>query len=380
MKNKLLQISSDFADQKIYVNLVRELSLRGFVQKIYVPVRWNSKINGNRDDTILNTSYHYSLILKPNILFKLRYHRKLKIIQKDIEQKIELNDIALIHAHFLFSDGGVALRLKMQYGIPYVVSVRATDVHGFFPKMRHLRKFGNEIMYHAEKVIFINHAYKELFRKKYLLKSYSEILGKAVVIPNAIDDHWFESNERKKKIGNPVRILYVGRIIKRKKLDLVVRSVKRLNKMENTKKYVLEVVGDGEFMESVKKITGPEVIFHGSISDFRELKRIYERCHIFAMPAIKETFGLVYIEALSQGLPIIYCKNEGVDGFFEDSEVGVAVKANDMTQIISALKLIPDNYDQMSKNAKEASKAFRWDETTGKFIKVYGEALNRVPE
>ena len=81
MTKKLLQISNDFADQKIYVNLVRHLSEQGMEQIVYVPVRWEDKIDGNRDNAIENVEYHYSYILKRSLLFKLRFHRKIDIIQ-----------------------------------------------------------------------------------------------------------------------------------------------------------------------------------------------------------------------------------------------------------------------------------------------------------
>jgi glycosyltransferase involved in cell wall biosynthesis len=52
----------------------------------------------------------------------------------------------------------------------------------------------------------------------------------------------------------------------------------------------------------------------------------YRNSDIFIMPSYNETFGLVYIEAMSQGLPIIYTQNEGVDGYFKEGSVGYSVK------------------------------------------------------
>src|SRR5690606_13476548 len=106
MSNKILQLSSDFAYQKIYINLVKELSKLEFKQIVYVPVRWQHLIDGNRDDSLKDVEYYYSYILKRNILFRLRYFTKIKIILKDIESSINVHQIGLVHAHFMFSDGG----------------------------------------------------------------------------------------------------------------------------------------------------------------------------------------------------------------------------------------------------------------------------------
>lgn len=375
MKKKLLQISNDFADQKIYVNLVRKLSSEGFKQIVYVPLKWKYKIDGNKDDSIKDVTYHYSYILKRNILFKLQFRRKLRIILEDIERKINIDELGLVHAHFLFSDGGVAYLLKKKYNIPYVVSVRASDMFAFFPKMIHLRKFGNEIMKEAEKVIFINHSYKELFKERYLNKAFYDVMAKTKIIPNAIDDKWFENAPIKKSIRSEIRILYVGRIVKRKKLDVVIKALDLLNN-NSQNEFILEVVGEGEYLAEIEKLANKSVRFHGKINEFHELLRIYRRCHIFAMPSIKETFGLVYIEALSQGLPIIYCKNEGVDGYFEDNAVGVSVEPNSVYDVVNGINHIIDNYENFNLKAVSASKTFNWDETTQKYIEIYLETLH----
>lgn len=370
MNKTILQISSDFADQKIYVNLVRKLSELGYEQEVYVPVRWENKIDGNRDDSIKDVTYNYSFILKRNLFFKLRYFRKIRIITEDLIKKSAIEKIDLVHAHFLFSDGGVAYRLKQKFGIPYVVSVRATDIHYFFSKLIHLRKFGLKIMDEAEKVIFINHAYKSYFEKRYLAKSFSGMSSKFEVIPNAIDDKWFKIPTEKKDLDQQITLLYVGRVIKRKKLDVVVKAMEKLNKY-SPNRFRLKVVGTGPFLDKVKKRTADNIIFHGHVSNFEELLSIYRDSHIFTMPSVKETFGLVYIEAMTQGLPIIYCENEAVDGFFNEYQVGKAVNANDVNGTAKAIEQIIKEYDVLSINAIREAKKFNWDEITGKFVEVY---------
>ncbi len=377
MKNKLLQISNDFADQKIYVNLVRHLSEKGFEQIVYVPVRWQEKIDGNRDDSIKNLEYHYSYILKRNLLFKLRFHRKISIILNDLESKIDLKEVGLVHAHFLFSDGAVAHRLKRKYNIPYVVSVRATDIHTFFPYMIHLRKLGNKIINEAEKVIFLNHSYQNIFTQKYKMSFLNNRKDKYLVIANAIEDVWFVRPPQNKRVENPVHLLYVGRIIKRKKLDIVIKALKELNK-ENNNRFRLEVVGDGDYLKKARALADNNVIFHGRITDKDRLIKIYERCHIFAMPALRETFGLVYIEALSQGLPIIYCRGEGVDGFFKEGSIGYATSPNSVSEVVDGINKILKEYQALSRNAVYESNRFNWNDITNKYVEVYQASFSQT--
>ncbi|WP_405411529.1 glycosyltransferase family 4 protein [Maribacter sp. Asnod1-A12] len=374
MNKKILQISNDFADQKIYINLVKSLSKKGFKQVVYVPVKKQNKIDGNRDDSVENVDYFFSFILKTNLLFKLRYYKKIKLILNDIESKIDLDKIDIVHSHFLFSDGGVAYLLKKKYGIPYVVSVRASDIFTFFNKMVHLRKFGNEIMKEASQVIFINHSYVNIFKKKYLCKGFEDVLQKTTIIPNAIDQKWLTSKPIFKEISNSIKLLYVGRIIKRKKLDVVIKAVNRLNEQEKGLNVTLDVVGTGDYLSKVKELANENISFHGSITSHEKLMKVYSKCHVFVMPSIKETFGLVYIEALSQGLPIIYCENEGVDGFFQDVKVGYSVRANSIEDVYDRVLDVRQNYQKLSKNARQSSMNFNWNEITEKYIAAYSNA------
>ena len=67
------------------------------------------------------------------------------------------------------------------------------------------------------------------------------------------------------------------------------------------------------------------------------------------MPSFHETFGLVYIEAMSQGLPIIYTKGEGIDGYFKEATVGYSVNPKDVKNIVKKIEMIIHNYNKISK-------------------------------
>ncbi|MFP3344631.1 glycosyltransferase, partial [Halomonas sp. SIMBA_159] len=67
------------------------------------------------------------------------------------------------------------------------------------------------------------------------------------------------------------------------------------------------------------------VDFAGHISDAIKLKGMYEKSDIFILPSFKETFGIVYVEAMASGLPILYSRNQGIDGYFEEGKVGYSI-------------------------------------------------------
>ena len=92
------------------------------------------------------------------------------------------------------------------------------------------------------------------------------------------------------------------------------------------------------------------------------------------MPSIHETFGLVYIEALSQNLPVIYTKGQGIDLLFDDT-VGVGVNPLSVDDITHAMKRIlssPNNYN----NASIDFDVFNWESIAKKYIGCYSEITN----
>ena len=89
------------------------------------------------------------------------------------------------------------------------------------------------------------------------------------------------------------------------------------------------------------------------------------------MPSTRETFGIVYIEAISQGVPIIYKKNDGVFGFFEEGKVGYGVNPDDEKSILNAIELIRNNYFEIHKNCITYSKYFSWEKQCNMLLKEY---------
>ncbi|MGX8699596.1 MAG: glycosyltransferase family 4 protein, partial [bacterium] len=104
-----------------------------------------------------------------------------------------------------------------------------------------------------------------------------------------------------------------------------------------------------------------------------ELIRYYREADLFALPSHKETFGLVYAEAMSQGLPVVYTRGQGFDGQFPDGAVGYAASDRDARELAEKLLLCAENRPRLSVNALEGAKRFNWDTTCASYVKMYEE-------
>ena len=113
----------------------------------------------------------------------------------------------------------------------------------------------------------------------------------------------------------------------------------------------------------------------GKIYDKDRLSEVMRSCALFAMTSIHETFGLVYVEALSQNLPVVYTKGQGIDGFFDDS-VGIGVNALSVDETAEAIRSILENHDRYS-NSSVSFPDFEWANIARKYESIYEEIIKQ---
>lgn len=368
---KVLHICSDFAKQSIYNQLVSRLDNKLSGQEIYIPVRTAAEVGQYQNKELNKTQYHYAFIL--NKWDRFNYFGKIKKTTNFIDQTISIKNVDIIHAHFLFSDGGIAYDLYKKYNIPYIVAVRNTDLNLFFKYLILLRPFARKILKGATNIIFLSNAYKDTFLEKYVSNSDKpDFLKKIKVIPNGVEDYWLQNNVHLPKSKDNFRLLYVGDFTTNKNILLTINAVSKL-RLKGLDISFNIIGGGGEDEEKIKQLAAANGWIHlyPRTSNRDELREVYRKSHVFCMPSRYETFGLVYIEALSQGLPIIYTLGQGVSGYFEDGTVGYGVKPNNIGDIAEKIELIMNNFDSMSLDAPKFAKAFSWDSISKEYICIY---------
>lgn len=365
MYMRVLHINSYYSGSSFYKNLYDKQTKYGLNIDVYVPVSLSfasSSLNFGNYTIIRRNHRKYD-----RLLFHLKHNK----IYKDIIQTYKIENYSIIHAHSLFSNGYIAMKLKQRYGIPYVVAVRNTDVNVFFKYMIHLKRIGIQILKEASKVVFISEPYKTLTIQKYVpAELKKEIMEKSEVIPNGINDFWLNNKvlikDRKK---SEIKLLYVGAINKNKNVLTTIEAIELL--MKKGFNATLTIVGKIQDNRLYNKIIEYPFVSYVKPVQKEELINIYRLNDIFIMPSIHETFGLVYAEAMSQGLPVIYTGNQGFDGYFQDGEVGFSVGCFEVEKIAERIIDILDDYEVISKNCLEKCNRFNWDSLTQEYKCIY---------
>lgn len=284
----------------------------------------------------------------------------------------------LLHAHTLFSNGYIALEAKKRWGIPYIVAVRDVDVNVFLKYRINLRKLGIEILKEAERIIYLSKSYLNIVHSKYIPKELQEdFIKKSHIIPNGInrfflDNRYYRNGLPKNKTLN---IITVGYISKRKNQLTVCKAVKALNDSGIKSKYT--VIGKILDQKVFKKISSYSFVNYIPFLSKEDLIKEYRNADIYVMPSLTETFGLTYVEAMSQGLPVIYSKGQGFDSQFEEGMVGYHVNSRDVNEIKSRIIDIVENYNTFSKNCTDLSTKFNWKDITNEYKNIYNDVIKR---
>lgn len=369
---KVLHINCNYVGTTLHQKMIEKLDEKSVENKVFVPVY-------SKDIAVIKVNENVIVAECFKKWDRIWFDYKQKKIRKALEHVVNVKEFDILHAYTLFTDGNIALQMKKEYGIPYVVAVRNTDVNSFFRYRVNLRKRGVEILREAEAVFFLSSTYKQQVLEKYVPQNVrEEIERKSKIIPNGIDDYWIK-NVPEAKTGDSqrkeVNIIYAGRIDKNKNITSTQKALGILRKDGYDVRFT--VVGKVADKQLFRRIERDRYTKYISAQPKEKLIGLYRKNDIFVMPSFQESFGLVYAEAMSQGLPVVYTRGQGFDGQFPEGTVGHSVAADAPREIADAIADILENMNRYSENAIAGSRKFQWDEITDGYLRIYEEIYRR---
>lgn len=373
---RVLHINNNYTGTTLHQNMLEHLNKCNVVSCVFVPTS-----NAKASVIKANDNVYVSECIKRwhRIFF---YYKQSKIISA-LTKKIDVSKYDCIHAYTLFTDGNCAFELSKKYLKPFVVAVRNTDVNAFFKWRPYLREKGLKIMEAASAIFFLSEAYRKIVFAKYVPMDMKEKLyKKTYVIPNGVDEFWINNksysvtdDDIKRINGKKLRIIYAGRVDRNKNISLTQKAIELLV----SKGYEIEftVVGKIENAVEAKRIISNKRTTYMEALPKEQLCQVYRKNDIFIMPSIYESFGLVYAEAMSQGLPVIYTRGQGFDGNFDEGVVGFSTPSDDAVVIADGIEKICDNYRAISLNCVQLCKRFSWSDIVKLYSQVYLNVIYR---
>lgn len=368
----ILHIPNDFIATKVHVSLFKELANQGVKQTIYCPIRHPS-LEGSNSFQAEGTDIVYDFVIKS--YHRYFYHIKRQDVFRSLQKKVNLKDIDLCHAATLLTDGGLAYKIYRKYYIPYVVAVRNTDINGFLDRAPNTWPAARKILCSAKKIVFISQALMDKFSNHKIIKPIlPKIQKKMVLIPNGIDDYFLNHVKKSSHDNHGHKVLYVGNFSHNKNVLRLCEAVLQLSKENGFRDIKLTLVG-GEGRNADERVSvwindHKELVdYAGPIYEKDKLCEVFRNHDVFVMPSFTETFGLVYVEALSQNLPVVYTKGQGIDGLFDET-VGIGVNPASVNEIKNAISTILASPDKYSNSSIDFEK-YRWSYVAEKYMSFY---------
>lgn len=358
----ILHFCSYYVGSKVYFELFSSLSKKN-KQQVYVPVR-SKKHCSTKQAAGVNFYFIKNLTIFTRLFFCFKL---LVIILPALKRYRQNNEIDVIHAHTLYADGIPAFILSKIMKKRLVIAIRNTDVNLGFKFYRHYKWLAKKALSYSSKIICISPAHKVMFQA-YFGHDYD---SKLVIIPNGIDNFYIENVKQVKVRKSDKRIaLHVAAIDKNKNLKQTIFAF--FSGLKECKGAEFRVAGGtykdyqkvfGDLPEDLKD----KVFFLGKLNKDQLIEQM-SQASVFVMVSHLETFGLVYIEAISQCLPIVFTHGQGVDGYFENGEYGFRAEAYSVESISiaisSTLTKFPDGLGPFIENP---AKSFSWRDIAQKY-------------
>lgn len=279
----------------------------------------------------------------------------------------------LIHTHdWLSYPAGI--QAARTSGKPLIAHVHATqyDHSGRDfgdPRIREIEAFG---MQQADKVITVSNYTKDVVVDQYGIKP-----NKIEVVHNGVDVSEFPPTNLPELLPGYQVVLFVGRLTIQKGPDYFLKAAKRV--LEYRPKTIFIVAGHGSLyqqlvMQAAQLGISHRVFFPGFVRG-EQRTALYQHTDLFVMPSVSEPFGIVPLEAMINGKPVIVSKQSGVSEVINHAfKVDFWDTEKLSAQIISLLQY-QELHQEMSRNAQMEVEHINWDNAAAKTVGIYKQLV-----
>ena len=311
----------------------------------------------------------YAIHVKP-LPLHLTYFRVLAAMRSLLRRELAGARPDIIHVHS-FNAIRYARALKALYGIPFVVTEHVTWFERGLLSEKDLRSITRDYAA-ADALVAVSPGLRGQ------IEPYCS--GKEIrVIPNMVSERFFE-NGLHAPPGESFGFISVGMLDRKKGFDVLLHAFAELIKTSPEAR--LTICGDGAERAALEKLRGElglaeRVTFTGGVSREEVARRLREN-QAFVLPSRTETFGVVYVEAMACGLPIVMTKTNAWQ-LLALPETGLAVEIEDVPGLTAAMHQVVEHYDDYDPKTIAALCRERFSEAAvaRELTALYNEILNR---
>lgn len=279
----------------------------------------------------------------------------------------------LIHAHSILYGGVLANQIFQKYGIPFIVTEHASGYSLNKYDVKQL-KLASITIKNARKCLAVSPTLSSD-----LVKIFNDSDHKWEVIPNFISSDF----QSVRLIKNPIKenkfiFLSVALLTENKSIDTLLRAFSRASSKYNN--FVLKIGGDGPeklYLEKLAKQLNinDKVFFLGKLDRLRVIDEMLD-ANVFTLSSRYETFGVVAVEAMACGLPVISTRCGGPESIVNDRN-GLLVPTQDEDAFARAMILAYENYNSFDSQLirRECLASYSAEVVTERIMQIYRESV-----
>jgi len=300
----------------------------------------------------------------------------------DVSQKIEFD---VLHVHdWLTAPASIAF--KHSVGKPMVLTIHSTE-HGrsgiHNPDSSTIDGLEWWAAYEASKVIATSDSMKSEVCDHFRLP-----WEKVGIIPNAIDSGKYQGSVDRGAVrarygvqSHEKLVLSVGRLVPQKGIEYLIQAVPNVAWRHPETKFA--IVGEGWYRDHLQYLAGTtgqawRINFTGFIPD-HELIALTMSADVLVMSSIYEPFGIVALEGMAAGVPVVASQVGGLAEIIEHDKTGILVHPRNPDSISWGINNVLSNRDHarwLAENAKEKiQKTYSWEAIAKKTVKLYKEVV-----
>jgi phosphatidylinositol alpha 1,6-mannosyltransferase len=201
-----------------------------------------------------------------------------------------------------------------------------------------------------------------------------------------VDDVLFHPAKRSRALrerlglGDAFTFLHVGRLAPEKGVEVLLDAFGALEREFPTGAVRMVVAGDGPSLPSLRERAPRSVTFLGNLDRQRELPALYASADAFVFASTTETLGLVVLEAMASGTPVIAAPEGGVADHLRHEENGLAYPARDVAACTAAMQRVHDDgvlRAHLREGARRTAERRTWEHELDRLDASYREVLSR---
>jgi glycogen(starch) synthase len=307
-------------------------------------------------------------------------------LSKKMADVSQLVDFDLMHVHdWLAAFSGITFKHYLKK--PMILTVHSTEVgraQGLHsPDSFSINGIEWWATYEADRVIVCSQSMKDEICNHFNLP-----VNKVDVIPNAIDATRYQipvdrgAVRQRYGVGwGEKLVLCVGRLVPQKGIEYFIRAIRLIARRHPEAKYV--IVGEGwsrDLLEAEARNSGhaDKIRFTGFASDI-EVINLMTSADVLVVPSIYEPFGIVALEGMATGVPVVASQVGGLAEVIDHERTGIFVYPRSPESIAWGIDRIlsdPDHAKWLTENAKEKlHKAYSWEAVAMKTVEVYRKVV-----